>query len=432
MAKKISFIHRTLIRCSKFMHEIWRRRLVQSAAGYAVVGWIVVEISSVVLPAFDAPPVALRYVIGVIVLGFPVVMIFSWLFDLTAEGLVRTEDEEEASDQDEEEDEELEIQSVRRQLTVLHVSIEGDSVDPEDLLEVQPRAIQLCRKICERYEGSIVPSRAGELFVYFGYPIAQEEATRNAVRAALGAVNGISRFSTGGSVGDSVHLSCRAAVHTGDVVVEESSASEDGEATIVGIVPSEAARLLNRCAAGEVLISAEANSRVKGLFEVTAVGDSTNDGDGKEVYRVSYESGARNRLEAQPEDEKLPLIGRDIELSQLQQHWRRALDRNGQVVLMGGGAGMGKSRIVQAFKEVVAENPQAWLWELFCEPMSKDTALHPVAEFFHKSVLGLDETESPAESLAQVEGFPAEYNQHLPEAVPLFASMLNVTLSDQY
>ena len=410
--------------------------MVQSAAAYAVFSWIIIEVSSVILPAFEAPPIALKSVIGLVVLGFPIVLIISWVFDFTSKGFVRTAEIQ--SDDEIEADDDPQAKAVRRQLTVLCVKIriihQGDDGDPEDLLKVQPRVLQLARKIFDRFEGSVVPSRAGELLAYFGYPVAHEDASRNAVRSALGILNAVRQFVESESVEPNININCCAAIHTGDVIVEESVHEGESEPTIIGVVPDEAVELLDHCTTGEVLISEKTYRNVKGFFEVSEL-DEKPSGAGaarRKFYRVLLESGAHNRLEAQSEEDLLPLIGRDLELSQLQQHWRRVLDGQGQVVLVTGSPGIGKSRLSRAFKESVAENPQAWLTELFCEPFSKNTALHPIIEFFRQILYGPGEQESSPEGLSQIEGLLAEYSQNLAETVPLFAAMLNVPLSDKY
>lgn len=435
-------IHEILIGFADFIRELWRRKMVQSVAAYGVVSWIFMEVSSVILPAFDAPPIVLQSIIGLIILGFPIVVIFSWVFDITSKGIVRTDDKDADIDGDvdeaDEADEEVPTQALRRQLTVLCVKIQisqqGGSGDPEDLLEIQPRVMLLAYKVIERFEGTGVPSRAGELLAYFGYPVANEEASRNAIRAALGVVNGIKQFSKSESVDPTIRISCSAAIHTGDVIVEESNRNGESEPTIVGVVPTEAVELLDRCKAGEVVISERTNRNVKGYFEVSAMGE-TSFGSAMaqgQVYRVLLESGAHNRLEAQGKGELLPLIGRDLEFSQLQQHWRRVLDGQGQVVLVTGSSGIGKSRLTQEFKEFVAENPQAWLTELFCDPFSINTALHPVIEFFRQVLFTSQEHDPSVEHLVRIEGLLAEYNQDLAKTVPVFASMLNIPLSDKY
>ena len=431
--------HRGLIRISDFLRELWRRKMVQSSAAYAVIAWILIEVSATVLPAFSAPPIALQSIIGLVILGYPVVLVVSWLFDFTAKGIVRTDERDSADDDDADDvDDGPQTQSARRQLTVLclkiQISQQGGAGDPEDLLDIQPRAVQLARKVVERFEGSVVPSRAGELVAYFGYPLAHEDASRNAIRAALGVVNGIRQFGESESVDPTISIGGSAAIHTGDVIVEESTQTADSEPTIVGVVPGEAVELLDRCTVGEILVSEKTNRIVKGFFEVSALDHASPDSatPENEVFRVLFESGAHNRLEAQSDEDLLPLIGRDLEFSQLQQHWRRVLDGHGQVVLVTGSSGIGKSRLTRAFKEYVAENPQAWLSELFCEPFSKNTALHPVIEFFRHVLFGPGDHRSPNEGLSQIEGLLAEYSQDLAETVPMFAAMLNIPLSDKY
>lgn len=423
-------------RLSLFMQEVWRRKVVQTAAAYVVAGWVVIEGASVVLPAFDAPPVILQAVIVTVALGLPVILVLSWIYDVTTRGVVRTDDGDEADESVvEEPTDELEIQSVRRQVTALCACIDigsdTDAVDPEDLLELEPQAMELANKVFARYGGHAVPSRPGELLVYFGFPVAQEEATRNAVRAGLGLVSGISRFNDREAARAGVTVACRATVHTGEVVVEMPSAGDDTEARIVGTLPTETARILERSAQGAVVLSEAALRNVRGLFQAEPLSDGDAPAE-RNLYRVTFESGARNRLEAMGDEDLLPLVGRNVELSQLDQAWKRSLDGQGQVALVSGSAGMGKSRIVHAFKKAVAENPQAWTWELYCEPMSQDTALFPVVEFLREGILGIDDAQAADDALARVEGLLAEYDQDLQETVPLLAALLGVPLGGDY
>ncbi|MEE4110794.1 MAG: AAA family ATPase [Halieaceae bacterium] len=429
---KIRGLSGVVFRIGRFFQEARRRKLVQTALGYCVSGWLIIEVGALMFDAFEAPPIALRALIVVVVAGFPVALTLSWIYDITSQGLVRTENESQPVEPEAEEAPRFE--SMRKQLTVLCAAFDlisdDEETDPEDLIEVQPRATEICQKICERFEGRVVPGRSGEMLAYFGFPVAHEEAVRNATRAALSIVNGISRLAHSGGLPPGLKINARAAVHTGDIVIDHSAGRDDEMPSVIGVVPGETQYLLDRCKPGEVLITDSAHRIVNGFFEVTET--DRQGAQGRVAWSVSVESGARNRLEARSADELLPLIGRDLELSMLQQHWRRAEEGQGQVVMLTGGPGMGKSHLVHTFKHKVAENPQAWMSEIVCDAYSKSTALHPLVELFQTSVFGAGETGSSVDTLLLIEGLLAEQNQDLATAVPLFASFMNVPLSDAY
>jgi predicted ATPase/class 3 adenylate cyclase len=429
--KRFPALHRRMLRAQGFTHELWRRRFIQSIAAYGVVAWIIIEVSSVVFPAFNAPPIYLQSVIGMFVIGLPIVGVLSWIFDFTPEGLIRTEDLDSAEDLS---DDSPETQTTRRQLTILYatVSIEQDAGhdDPEELLEILPRALEICNKICQRYQGTITPARTGELLVYFGYPLAMENASRSAIRAALNMIDGILRVNQSESAESGINISFSAAVHTGEVVVEETLKSDAKEPEIVGLLPMESSKLLSRCGAEELFISEAAYNNVKGFFNVVEL-DAVEGSSGK-AYRVLNENQARNRVEAQSDDQLLPCLGRELEISQLQQHWRRALDGQGQVVNLVGGTGIGKSRLVLEIKNSVTQDPKNWLNEYHCDAIAHDTPLAPVVDFFQRELFDGSEQESNEEALSKIEGLLAEYNQEQSVAVPLIASLLGVALNESY
>lgn len=435
MKKNTRDIHQKVRGLKSFFHEVWRRKVIRSAAAYLVVAWVVVEVSSVVFDAFNMSDTFLQVIIALAGLGLPVVMVLSWIFDITSSGIVRTG---EAWAEEEEEEDDPQPQSFRRQMIMLSAAIKiealGDSVDPEDLLELQPAATQIARKVCERFGGHLLPGRAGEVLAYFGYPIAAEDDSQRAVRAALGLVEGITRLDQSKRDELNIGILPSAAVHIGEVITEEYSGTEGEVPEISGVLPGAAAALMVQCDAGQVLITANVLRIIKGYFEVEALGERTlGEGGAKsEVYQVLYESGARNRLEALGEEDLQPLVGRDHELGMIRQNWLLAQEGQGQFVMISGGPGIGKSRITHAIREFAIEDPTTWLIELYCQSMHENTALYPITDYLRREVLRLDDFPDDVKKLTQIEGLLAEYNQVLEETVPLLAALLQVSLGDRY
>jgi predicted ATPase len=150
------------------------------------------------------------------------------------------------------------------------------------------------------------------------------------------------------------------------------------------------------------------------------------------VYRVLSESTARSRLEAVGTTGLTPLVGREQEVGLLRKRWAQVKDGVGQVVLLSGEAGIGKSRLVQVLTEQVATELQAWLTPCQCSPYHQNTALHPMIDLLGRVVLQFEREESPEQKLRKLEGFVVQYGLPLAEAVPLFAALLSIPLGVGY
>jgi len=141
---------------------------------------------------------------------------------------------------------------------------------------------------------------------------------------------------------------------------------------------------------------------------------------------------ARSRLEAVGSTGLTPLVGREQEMGLLLQRWTQVKDGIGQVVLLSGEAGIGKSRLVQMLKEHVAAEPQAWLTPCLCSPYYQNSALYPMIDLLERVALGFDREESPQQKLNKLEGFLVQYGLPLAETVPLFAALLSLPLTTDY
>ena len=141
---------------------------------------------------------------------------------------------------------------------------------------------------------------------------------------------------------------------------------------------------------------------------------------------------ARSRLEAVDSTGWTPLVGREQESALLLERWAQVKEGVGQVVLLSGEAGIGKSRLVQVLQEQVAAEPQAWLMPCQCSPYHQHTALYPMIDLLERVALNFEREESPPQKLRTLEGFLVQYGLPLAEAVPLLAALLSLPLTADY
>jgi class 3 adenylate cyclase/predicted ATPase len=338
----------------------------------------------------------------------------------------------------------------RRQLTVLFCDLVDSTVlarqlDPEDLREVVRAYQDTCARVIARYDGHIAQYLGDGLLVYFGYPRAHEDDAQRAVRAGLGIVEALGQLNTHlaqeglcpaptQSRQRGVSLAVRLGIHTGLVVVGEVGGGTRQEQLALGETPNLAARLQGIAAPNTLVISAATSQLLGGFFACQSLGTPPLKGLAQpmEVYQVLYESMARSRLEAAGSTGLTPLVGREQEVGLLLERWAQVKDGLGQVVLLSGEAGIGKSRLVQVLKEHVAAEPQAWLTPCQCSPYYQNTALYPMIDLLERVALRFEREESPPQKLSKLEGFVVQYGLPLAETVPLFAALLSLPLSADY
>jgi predicted ATPase/class 3 adenylate cyclase len=327
----------------------------------------------------------------------------------------------------------------RRQLTVLFCDLVDSTVlasqlDPEDWRAVVQAYQDTCARVIARYEGHIAQYLGDGLLVYFGYPLAHEDDAQRAVRAGLGILEAIGQLHPSLDQGREVPLAVRLGIHTGLVVVGDVGSGARQEQLALGETPNVAARLQGLAAPNTLVISAAAFQLLGGFFACQPLGTPLLKGltQPLAVYRVLYESMARSRLEAASSTGWTPLVGREQELGVLLERWAQVKDGLGQVVLLSGEAGIGKSRLVQVLQEQVAAEPQAWLTPCQCSPYYQHTALYPMIELLERVVLRFEREESPQQKIGKLEGFLVQYGLPLAEAVPLFATLLSLPLPADY
>jgi class 3 adenylate cyclase len=263
----------------------------------------------------------------------------------------------------------------RRQLTVLFCDLVDSTVlasqlDPEEWRSVVRAYQDTCAKVIARYEGHIAQYLGDGLLVYFGYPSAHEDDAQRAVRAGLSVVEAMGQRNLRLTQERGVSLAVRLGIHTGLVVVGDVGGGTRQEQLALGETPNLAARLQGMAAPDTLVISAATFQLLGGFFACQPLGTRPVKGVAQplEIYQVLYESMARSRLEAAGGTSLTPLVGREPEVALLRERWAQVKDGLGQVVLLSGEAGIGKSRLVQVLTEQVASEPQAWLSPCQCSP----------------------------------------------------------------
>jgi class 3 adenylate cyclase/predicted ATPase len=327
----------------------------------------------------------------------------------------------------------------RRQLTVLFCDLVDSTrlasqLDPEELRQVVQAYQATCAKVITRFEGHIAQYLGDGLLVYFGYPLAHEDDAQRAVRAGLGIIEALGQLHISLGPEREVHLAVRLGIHTGLVVVGDVGGGARQEQLALGETPNLAARLQGIAAPNTLVISAATFPLLGGFFACQPLGTPLLKGLAQPlaVYRVLYESMARSRLEAASRTGWTPLVGREQEIGVLRERWAQVKDGLGQVVLLSGEAGIGKSRLVQVLTEQVAAEPWAWLTPCQCSPYHQHTALYPMIELLERVALRFEREDSPPQKLRKLEGFVVQYGLPLAEAVPLCAALLSLPLPADY
>ena len=288
----------------------------------------------------------------------------------------------------------------RRQLTVMFCDLVGSTdlsqrLDAEDLRRVVRAYQAAASQAIDRYAGHIAQYLGDGLLVYFGYPQAHEDDAERAVRAGLEILKASDPNPTPNRPRHP--LSVRIGIHTGPVVIDEMGGGAKSEVLALGDTTNIAARLEAVATSDTVVISGATQRLVPGMFLLHDLGTPPLKGvtTPVRVYAVLQATGVRSRLDVDPAT-LTPLVGRDQELGLLIQRWEQAQERDGQVVLIGGEAGLGKSRLLQAFRERLADTPHTWL-ECRCSPYTAGSAFHPLIELVEQG-LGFKRADSPTPS----------------------------------
>ena len=319
----------------------------------------------------------------------------------------------------------------RRQLTVMFCDLVGstalsEKLDPEELRTLLHDYRTRCGEVIARYDGFVARYVGDGILTYFGWPKAHEEDAERALRAALEIVQAVKGASS------TEPLSVRIGIATGPVVVGEQAGVGDQSKLAVGSTPNLAARLQGLAAADQIVVASSTRRLVGNSFELSDLGEHELKGISEPVHAwgVMAVSAAASRFEASHGAQVTPLVGREQEIGLLLDRWQRAQEDEGQVVILSGEPGIGKSRILSVLHERLADQGVAIL-RFQCSPYYVNSALYPSIDNFER-VLKFSRDETIDSKLDKLEALiVTHYGRPLAD-VRFVASLLSIQCEDRY
>jgi predicted ATPase/class 3 adenylate cyclase len=321
----------------------------------------------------------------------------------------------------------------RRQLTVMFCDLVGSTalsarLDPEDLREIIGVYHRCCAKLVDHNGGFVAKYMGDGVLAYFGYPEAHEHDAERAVQTGVALVEAVPKLVT--AAGSPLHV--RVGIATGLVVVGDLIGSgEAQERGVVGETPNLAARLQG-IAEPNMVVIAEGTRRLLGnLFELQDLGAKDLKGIAGPVqaWAALRASSVEGRFEALHATGLIALVGREEESELLLRRWSRAKTGEGQVVLLSGEAGIGKSRLTAALLERLAAEPHARL-RYFCSPQHTDSAFYPLIGQMERAA-GLAHDDTSQAKLDKLDALLAQTLTSIQDAA-LFAEMLSLPNDGRY
>ena len=319
----------------------------------------------------------------------------------------------------------------RRQVTVMFSDLVGSTalsarMDPEDLREVISAYQKCVAETVSRFSGFVAKYMGDGVLVYFGYPQAHEDDAERAVRAGLELISAVTALKTHAA------LQTRVGIATGLVVVGDLVGSgEAQERGIIGETPNLAARLQGIAEPNVVVIAESTRKLLGNLFELQDLGAKEIKGIAEPVrtWAALRASSVASRFEALHATGLTALVGREEELELLLRRWSKAKTGEGQVVLLSGEAGIGKSRLTAALLERPANEPHTRL-RYFCSPQHTDSALYPIISQMERAA-GLVHDDTAQAKLDKLDAVLAQTSTSIQDAA-LFAEMLSLPNDGRY
>jgi serine/threonine protein kinase/tetratricopeptide (TPR) repeat protein len=336
--------------------------------------------------------------------------------------------------------------SERRQVTVLVCGCELfesdqylESLSTEQQSTVLQAFEQFCRQTVIKAEGTPVECTVENFIGCFGYPLAQEDAPQLAANAAIALLDSLMKLSSELNTAINPWI----AIHTGFAI----ASTEDSVVALAGEARNVATRLKNVASAGRIVLSDSTHKMLRGQFACTSLGNHQIKGvqDQIELFELQVRASSSGVLEVSGPIELSPLTGRDQEVSLLKDRWEKAQEGMGQVVLLIGEAGLGKSRLVHAMKEHVlstaaasapsrigktaVQDPPVIEWR--CSQHFRDTGLYPASSFFQR-LLNFQRDEEASVQFDRLVKHLDFYSLGAKEMVPIFASLLSLPANDKF
>jgi class 3 adenylate cyclase/predicted ATPase len=319
-----------------------------------------------------------------------------------------------------------------RQITVMFCDLVGstqlsEKLDPEDLQKLIDAYRRECSTAIRRYGGEVARYFGDGVMAFFGWPRAHEDDAVRAIHAALEIVSGVTKIS------GPVTLACRVGVCSGPVVVGEiANSTSSWSMDAVGETPNIAARLQTLAATNTVLIADSTRRLVSATFDLEDLGPQELKGvtEPIPVYRVIAAKNTASRFEAAHTGSLTPLVGRSSELSLLLDRWRKVKEGDGQVILLSGIPGVGKSRLLHELRSHIQHEPHILLNHQ-CSPYHSQSAFFPVIEQIEKAAQ-LTAREADADKIAKLNAYLPRLTNNSVEPVVLIAKLLSISTENHH
>ncbi len=328
----------------------------------------------------------------------------------------------------------------RRQLTVLVAGcevFESDAyleLDSEDQARVLRTFQERCEGAVRQFGGTVVQCTDKGLLACYGFPVAYEDAAGRAARSGRAILDAMKLSGEQTDRRDTLKLDPWVGIHTGAAVVE----SRAGAVSLVGEARNVAVRLEDVAVAGQIICTEASHRLFQGRFHCVSLGRQKIKSvtHPVELFRVEDVAVAGSPIDAVTPAELSPLTGRDQEIGLLMDRWERARDGMGQVVLLIGEPGLGKSRLVHTMKQhvlgqMIEGEVDAPVIEWRCSPHFQNTGLYPAIDFYERA-LAFDREEPPQARFDRLLHRLEQYDLARPETMPLWASLLSLPTPDRY
>jgi class 3 adenylate cyclase/predicted ATPase len=299
-------------------------------------------------------------------------------------------------------------------------------MDPEDLREIVSAFHKCVAEIVDSFGGFVAQYMGDGALVYFGYPQAQEDDAERALRTGLALIAALSELKT------HAPLRIRVGIATGLVVVGDLIGSgEAQDRGIVGETPNLAARLQGIAEPNTVVIDEGTRRLIGDIFELQDLGAKFLKGltGSARAWKVLRASSIESRFEALHAMGLTPLVGREEEAESLLQRWSKARNGEGQVVLLSGEAGIGKSRLTAELFDRLADEPHARL-RYSCSAQHTASAFHPIIGHMERTA-GLAHDDTPRARLDKLDALLERTATSVQERA-LFAELLSIANDGRY
>jgi class 3 adenylate cyclase/energy-coupling factor transporter ATP-binding protein EcfA2 len=325
----------------------------------------------------------------------------------------------------------------RRQLTVVFIDIVGatslsERLDPEDFFSILQKYREICNLSIEKYGGHLGRMIGDEILAYFGVPYAHEDDPERAIHAALSIAEAVGKEDFSTFDVKSVRLNVQIAINTGLVVVGSLYVGTAQRREIFGTPAHIAARLLGIAPVNGIVIGPLTHELVRGAFECTCLGEQSFKGVKEPVtaWRVERPLDSESRFERTRTSPLTPITGRANELAALTRLWQKTAAGAGQVAVISGDAGIGKSRLIQAFRGLIEPSPKVTLYYQ-CSPLQISTPLAPMIDRDRRAA-GINQHDSAAAMVGKLRRFLAEATSDVESALPYYGALLSVPPCEDY